>query len=139
MKAPAGPCANRRRDTGPELAIRRILHAHGLRYRVDVRPLADLNRRADIVYPRARVAVFIDGCFWHGCPEHYTPPKTNGDFWVTKVMTNRDRDREADELLAAAGWTVVRIWEHVPAQQAAGLIRDRVSGTGHGGTTRDWR
>lgn len=131
--------ANRRRDTGPELAIRRILHAHGLRYRVDVRPLPDLNRRADIVFPRARVAIFVDGCFWHGCPEHYTPPKANGDFWATKVATNRDRDRETDEHLTAAGWTVVRIWEHVPASRAVELIRDRVASAGHAAAARDFR
>lgn len=121
--------ANRRRDTGPELAVRRILHAQGLRYRIDTRPVPNLNRRADIVFRAARVAVFIDGCFWHGCPAHYTPPKTNRDFWAGKVAANRERDCETDELLAEAGWTVIRLWEHVPAVQAAAQIRDHLPRT----------
>jgi DNA mismatch endonuclease (patch repair protein) len=104
--------ANRRRDTAPEMAIRRLVHAAGLRYRVDAKPLPDLNRRADMVFTRARVAVFIDGCYWHGCGEHGTVAKTNPGYWGNKIEGNRRRDRDTDRMLAAAGWHVVRIWEH---------------------------
>lgn len=103
---------NRRRDTTPELAVRRLVHAAGLRYRVDFRPLPQLNRTADLVFRRAKVAVFIDGCFWHGCPEHHTVARTNAVYWADKVRGNRERDAETDRTLANHGWTVVRIWEH---------------------------
>lgn len=107
--------ANRGRDTGPELVVRRALHARGLRYRVD-HPLAfDRRRRADIVFIRAKVAVFIDGCFWHGCPEHGTTPRTNTEFWRAKIERNRARDRDTTERLEALGWVVLRFWEHTPA------------------------
>ena len=79
---------NRRRDTAPELLIRRLLHAQGLRYRVDWPLPFDRRRRADIVFTRQKVAVFIDGCFWHGCPEHYIAPRANGEFWADKVARN---------------------------------------------------
>lgn len=104
--------ANRGRDTAPELAVRRRLHAMGLRYRVSVRPVQNLRRTADIVFARARIAVFIDGCFWHGCPEHYQAPVRNGDFWLAKRTRNRERDAETDAALTAAGWTPLRFWEH---------------------------
>ncbi|MTB89040.1 very short patch repair endonuclease [Aeromicrobium senzhongii] len=104
--------SNRGRDTQPELAVRRIVHAQGLRYRVDARPLPQLNRRADLVFTRVKVAVFIDGCFWHGCPVHHTKAKANAEFWATKVATNRSRDEETNRLLDDAGWCVVRAWEH---------------------------
>ncbi len=95
--------ANRGRDTAPELAVRRRLHAMGLRYRVSARPVQNLRRTADIVFTRARIAVFIDGCFWHGCPEHYQAPVRNGDFWLAKRTRNRERDAETDAALTAAG------------------------------------
>lgn len=95
---------NRSRDTKPELAIRTILHAAGFRYRVHCAPLKSLRRRADIVFGPARVAVFIDGCYWHGCPEHYVPPKTNSSYWNPKIAGNIARDRDTDEKLTAAGW-----------------------------------
>jgi DNA mismatch endonuclease (patch repair protein) len=114
--------ANRGRDTKPELAVRRILHARGLRYRVGVRPLPGLNRTADIVFPGRRVCVFVDGCFWHGCEQHYAPPKTNRDFWEKKAASNKARDADTDERLRAAGWTIVRAWEHEPPEE----IADRV-------------
>ena len=118
---------NRGRDTKPELAIRRLVHAAGLRYRVDARPLAQLNRRADMVFSRAKVAVFVDGCFWHGCPTHHTVARSNASYWADKVTTNRDRDAETDRLLAEAGWTVIRAWEHeapqAVAQQVIGAVR----------------
>lgn len=113
---------NRRRDTKPEMAVRRAVHALGLRYRVDARPLADLNRRADLVFKRANVAVFVDGCYWHGCPEHGTTPKQNATYWGPKIRRNRDRDAETDRLLGEAGWVTVRIWEHEDAHEAARRI-----------------
>lgn len=84
----------------------------GLRYRVSVRPVPNLRRTADIVFTRARIAVFIDGCFWHGCPAHYQAPVRNGDFWRAKRKRNRERDAETDAALTAAGWTPLRFWEH---------------------------
>jgi len=115
--------ANRRRDTQPELAVRRLVHAAGLRYRVDAPPIPTLNRRADLVFSRARVAVFIDGCYWHGCPTHGTRAKTNQEYWLAKIQRNRDRDAETDRLLRAAGWTVLRAWEHeVPHEVAARVV-----------------
>lgn len=111
--------ANRGRDTQPELALRRAVHALGLRYRVSVRPLPDVRRTADLVFTRAKVAVFLDGCFWHGCPDHHTKAATNAAYWADKVEKNRARDRETDALLKAAGWVTVRIWEHEDPREAA--------------------
>ena len=104
----------RSRDTAPELAIRRLLHAQGLRYRVDRRlPLPGVRRRADIVFGPGRIAVFIDGCFWHGCPIHGNPKiKSNTWYWPDKIQRNQDRDRDTDSRLRAVGWAVVRAWEH---------------------------
>ncbi len=118
--------ANRSRDTGPELALRRLVHAAGLRYRVAARPLPGLRRTADLVFRPARVAVFVDGCFWHGCPEHASDPRTNADYWIPKLARNAERDRETDALLAEAGWLSIRIWEHEDAVVAAGRIIDVV-------------
>lgn len=103
---------NRSRDTKPELAVRRLLHAKGLRYRVNFRPLPSVRRTADVVFSRARVAVFIDGCFWHGCPDHYRAPGSNVTYWSEKVSRNRNRDIETTEHLEAAGWVVLRFWAH---------------------------
>ncbi|MEU9758195.1 very short patch repair endonuclease [Streptomyces althioticus] len=111
--------AIRSRDTKPEIMIRRLVHAAGLRYRVAARPLPDLRRTADMVFRPAKVAVFIDGCYWHGCPEHYVPPKTNSGYWSEKVVRNVKRDRETDELLTSAGWLVLRFWEHEPSDACA--------------------
>ncbi|MFF2271738.1 very short patch repair endonuclease [Agromyces sp. NPDC058136] len=119
--------ANRRRDTKTELAVRRLLHARGLRYRVDLAPLPSLRRRrADIVFTRAKVAVFIDGCFWHGCPEHATNPKQNADYWGPKLAANIARDRNTDTQLRAADWTVLRFWEHEDAERVAATIEAAV-------------
>jgi DNA mismatch endonuclease (patch repair protein) len=116
--------ANRSRDTGPELALRRLLHALGLRYRVSVRPLKEVRRTADVVFGPAKVAVFVDGCFWHGCPDHGTVPVTNADYWVPKLERNVERDRHTDELLRTAGWVSIRVWEHEdPAPAAARIAR----------------
>lgn len=114
--------ANRRRDTQPELRIRRILHSRGLRYRTDYAPGEDRRRRADIVFTRAKIAVFVDGCFWHGCPEHFIPPKSNPEYWGPKIEANRRRDVETTERLRNAGWTVMRFWEHDDSEVAAEAI-----------------
>lgn len=114
--------ANRRRDTRPELRIRRLLHAAGLRYRVDTAAGSDKRRRADIVFTRAKVAVFIDGCFWHGCPKHFVTPKANSDYWTPKIEANRRRDLDTTARLESEGWTVVRFWEHEDPQSVADVI-----------------
>ena len=111
-----------RRDTKPELALRRELWRRGMRYRVDLAPVCGMRRRADVVFTRAKVAVYIDGCFWHSCPIHSTVPKANRDWWVAKLAANVRRDRETDALLGAAGWHVLRVWEHESAFEAADRI-----------------
>ena len=115
-----------RRDTRPELALRRLLHSRGLRYRVDRPPLPGMRRRADLVFSGTRVAVFVDGCFWHRCPVHGTSPKNNADWWRDKLDRNVLRDRETDAALEAAGWTVLRFWEHDSADEAAGRVAQEV-------------
>ena len=117
---------NRSRDTKPELRLRSCLHALGLRYRVAVRPLASIRRTADVVFTKARVAVFVDGCYWHGCPEHYRPAKRNTEFWSEKIGKNRQRDAETDLLLEQAGWVVIRIWEHEDVPTAAQRVKGAV-------------
>jgi DNA mismatch endonuclease, patch repair protein len=119
--------ANRGRDTGPELAVRRALHARGLRYRVDHPLPFDRRRRADIAFTRAKVAVFIDGCFWHGCPEHGTTPRTNTAFWAAKIARNRERDEDTTDRLDALGWTVLRFWEHEDAGRSAEIVARTVA------------
>jgi len=100
---------NRSRDTKPELALRSAVHAAGLRYRVSARPLPKLARTADLVFRPSRVAVFLDGCFWHGCPMHNTKASANADYWARKVEQNVEQDRDTDARLAAAGWLPVRV------------------------------
>ena len=112
----------RTRDTGPELAVRQRLHALGYRYRVDHRPQPDLRARGDLVFTRARVVVFVDGCFWHRCPRHATSPRHNGAWWRAKLDANVARDRATDRRLADADWRVVRIWEHEDPVIVADLI-----------------
>lgn len=119
--------ANRGRHTGPELAVRRALHARGLRYRVDHPLPFDRRRRADVVFTRAKVAVFIDGCFWHGCPEHGTTPRTNTAFWSAKIERNRVRDADTTARLEALGWSVLRFWEHDDVATAAERVLRAVS------------
>lgn len=114
--------SNKSRDTKPELALRRAVHALGLRYRVSMRPLPKVRRTADLVFIKAKVAVFMDGCFWHGCPEHHAKSATNAAYWADKVERNRERDAETDGLLREAGWSVVRIWEHEDPTEAASRI-----------------
>ena len=111
-----------RRDTGPELALRRELHRRGLRFRTHDPGVAG---RPDIVFTRARLAVFVDGCFWHRCPEHGTQPKNNGAWWAAKLDGNVARDRRQEQQLVDEGWTVVRIWEH----EVVGEACDRIEAT----------
>jgi DNA mismatch endonuclease (patch repair protein) len=118
--------SQKRRDTGVELAIRRRLHALGYRYRVDHRLEPSLRVRGDLVFTRRKVVVFVDGCFWHGCPEHSTEPKTNADWWREKLAANRARDERTTAALENLGWEVVRIWEHVPLDEAVSAIRARL-------------
>ncbi|MFE2127569.1 very short patch repair endonuclease [Streptomyces amritsarensis] len=113
-----------RRNTGPELAVRKLLHAAGLRYRLQVKVPTMPRRTIDIAFPGAKVAVFLDGCFWHGCPEHATQPKANAQWWREKLDKNMARDRETSELLAAAGWTVLRFWEHETAESVVARVID---------------
>ncbi|SDM62529.1 T/G mismatch-specific endonuclease [Lentzea albidocapillata subsp. violacea] len=120
---------NRGKDTRPELMLRSLLHRRGLRYRVDARPIADVRRRADVVFPGNRVAVFVDGCFWHGCPEHHRPATKNADFWREKIDGNKSRDVETTRTLTDAGWTVIRVWEHDDVEQAATQIEETVRRT----------
>jgi DNA mismatch endonuclease (patch repair protein) len=113
-------------DTKPELALRRRLHARGLRYRVHRRPLAGLRRQADVIFPRERVAVFVDSCFWHRCPEHYHAPKANAAWWEAKTRRTSERDRETDALLREAGWLPLRVWEHEDLDEAVVRVADAV-------------
>ncbi len=112
--------SQRRRDTTAEVALRKELFARGLRYRVDFRVVG--MQRVDVAFTRARVAVFVDGCFWHRCPVHGTIPKTNRDWWIAKLEANERRDRATDEQLAALGWSVTRVWEHESVAAAADRI-----------------
>jgi DNA mismatch endonuclease (patch repair protein) len=125
--------ANRRRDTGVERAVRSRLHARGLRFRVDfpIRPDgAARSIRPDVVFPRLRIALFIDGCFWHGCPIHGTlPATTNADYWRSKISENRARDARHDAELTAAGWTVARAWEHEDPDAVASRVSSLVKGS----------
>lgn len=102
----------KRKDTAPELALRRELHARGLRYRVAFPVPGQRRRTIDVAFTRAKVAVFVDGCFWHGCPEHGTRPRSNSAWWRDKLAANRARDADTDQALIGLGWTVVRAWEH---------------------------
>lgn len=112
----------KRRDTKVEVEIRRRLHALGLRFRVDYRLEPALRVRGDIVFTRRKVVVFVDGCFWHGCPVHATQPENNADWWREKLAANVARDRRNRETLTALGWTVESIWEHETPERAAEQI-----------------
>ena len=119
---------NRARDTRPELALRQALHALGYRYRVDIKPVPELNRRADFAFTKKHVAVFVHGCYWHGCPDHYTVPKSNADYWSQKVARNRERDLETVQRLTDVGWEVVVVWEHDPVDEAVKRVRQALAG-----------
>lgn len=113
---------NRNRDTAPELLLRSLVHAAGLRYRVAAKPLPKMRRTADMVFRPVKVAVFIDGCYWHGCPEHFVMPKTNRSYWEEKIGRNIQRDRDTDNRLAEAGWLVLRFWEHLEPEACAATV-----------------
>lgn len=117
----------RGRDTAPEMKVRRELHRRGLRYRVNFKPVSTLKRTVDIAFTRQRVAVLIDGCFWHGCPEHFRPAK--GDqrgFWAAKIAENQRRDRDSTRAFTLAGWTVLRFWEHTNPVEVADKVENEV-------------
>lgn len=130
---PSSPEASRRmarvrqKGTGAELAIRKELYQRGARYRVDFTVLKKPRRVADIAFPGLKIAVFVDGCFWHGCPEHASWPKQNAEFWRQKIETNRARDVDTDSRLVALGWKVIRLWEHKSPASAAQKIMGRVA------------
>lgn len=115
--------SNRRRDTAPEMEIRKAVHALGLRYRVDyLVPDVGIVVRPDLVFTKRKVCVFVDGCFWHRCPEHGSQPKSNKAFWEEKLARNVARDERATKALELRGWRVVRFWEHDDPQSAAQKI-----------------
>lgn len=116
----------RGRDTAPEIAVRKLIHAMGLRYRVNTAPIPGFRRSADIVFCKERVAVMIDGCFWHGCPLHYRPATIRSDFWSKKCEDNQRRDRETNARLRAAGWLVLRYWEHEIPSAVADSIKSAI-------------
>lgn len=117
----------KRRDTVPELAIRRVLHARGFRYLVDRQVIPGLRRRADLVFSSSKVAVFVDGCFWHRCPNHGTLPKSNGKWWATKLERNRQRDAHTNRELRRLGWRVIRVWEHESPARAAARVEAAIN------------
>jgi len=117
----------RRTDTAPELLLRQELHARGLRYRVQARVPGLPRRRIDILFTKHKLAVSVDGCFWHGCPDHWIAPKNNAEWWLWKVRVNQERDADTDRILASLGYTSLRIWEHVPPRDAADLVMARLN------------
>lgn len=123
---------NRRTDTKPELYLRSALHARGMRFRKDflIRPSHGRSVKVDITFTRPRVAVFVDGCFWHGCPEHGHTPKANSHYWYPKLKRNRERDERVDSALTRDGWKVVRIWEHTPLDEAVEIVVSAVAERG---------
>lgn len=123
----------RSRETAPEIEVRKVLHAMGLRYRLHRKVPGRPRRTVDIAFPREEVAVFIDGCFWHGCPDHGKRPTTNAEWWNWKIDTTIARDRDTETALMEAGWTVVRCWEHEAPSEAAqriALVLRNVRGKG---------
>jgi DNA mismatch endonuclease (patch repair protein) len=117
---------NRGQDTGPEQAIRSALHRHGLRFRKHASPLRGLRCQVDAVFSREKVAVFVDGCFWHGCPEHGRVPKDRNGYWAAKLGRNMERDQRNNKALSDAGWLVLRYWEHEDPAQVALDVRSAV-------------
>jgi len=117
----------RQRDTYPEIRLRSILHRMGFRYRTHLEPISGLRICADILFPKIKIALFVDGCFWHSCPEHGTVPKANRQWWKQKLATNVERDEKREKTLQSKGWTVIRIWEHedpeIASQNIAKAVR----------------
>ena len=119
---------NRRTDTAPEVALRHALHKLGYRFRKDfVIQAEDARTHADIVFTRRRVIVFVDGCYWHGCPAHCRVPERNRDYWLAKIGRNRSRDAKLTVALRKAGWNVVRVWEHEPLEEAVTRVCNTLS------------
>ena len=119
--------SNKGRDTLPEVRVRSALHRAGLRFRKHVRPVPELNCTADVVFPKEHVAIFVDGCYWHSCPDHRGKlPVTNQDWWKAKLDATRRRDRFNTAVLEAAGWTVVRVWEHEEVGAVVLAVTDAV-------------
>jgi DNA mismatch endonuclease (patch repair protein) len=118
---------NRATDTGPEVTVRRLLHREGLRFFKHRRPVAELRCRADVVFVTEQVAVFIDGCFWHGCPQHGRQPRANSGYWAQKLARNMARDRRNDALLESQGWLVLRAWEHEPSEAVVARVAHAVA------------
>ncbi len=126
--------SNRRRDTAPEKRLRSALHARGRRFRVDLAIPTEAGRpRPDMAFTGARVAVFVDGCFWHCCPIHGRPPVSNGHYWGPKLARNVARDGADTAQLERAGWTVVRLWEHVPVDEAVDAVEAALAGAATNG------
>jgi DNA mismatch endonuclease (patch repair protein) len=121
--------AVRQRDTDIEVALRSEVHRLGLRFRINQPPLPGIRRRADLVFRSCRVAVYVDGCFWHMCPLHASWPKSNADWWRKKIEDNQRRDLDTDSCLHAAGWTVIRVWGHEDPAEAAARVADAVRKT----------
>ncbi|MCT9127674.1 very short patch repair endonuclease [Cupriavidus gilardii] len=117
----------RQKGTNAEIALRREMFRIGLRYRVDYEVLKKPRRIADIVFPGRKIAIFVDGCFWHGCPEHATWPKRNAEFWRQKIEANRQRDADTNERLQSLGWTVLRFWSHQSPTEAARAVARAVA------------
>ncbi|WBB82409.1 very short patch repair endonuclease [Micromonospora sp. WMMD882] len=118
----------RRRDTSPELAVRQELHRAGLRYRIHVPVPGMVRRTMDICFPKARLSIFIDGCYWHGCPDHGTMPKSNSQWWAHKLARNQERDAETSAHLKSLGWTVMRFWSHESPDRVAEVVGAHVRG-----------
>lgn len=129
-RARRATAANRGQGSRLEIAVRSRVHAKGLRYFVGRRPVPGLRRSADLLFPRARLVVLLDGCFWHGCPDHLRMPSANPAYWPTKIARNIARDRETDRALTEAGWRVLRFWEHEDPEDIARRIEDVVTELG---------
>jgi len=131
--SPSSPEASRRmakirqKGTDAEVALRRQLYRIGLRYRIDYEVLKKPRRVADIAFPGRKIAIFVDGCFWHGCPEHASWPKRNAEFWRQKIETNQLRDTDTNERLRSLGWTVLRFWSHESPTDAAAVVANMVT------------
>nr|WP_216638616.1 very short patch repair endonuclease [Mycobacterium colombiense] len=125
--------SNRSRDTRPEMALRRALHAAGLRYRLNTRPIADSRMTVDVVFPRARVAVEVRGCFWHGCPKHHRPSQRNADFWASKIAGNIKRDEAKRIALEVQGWRLIVVWEHDDVAEAVERVKAAIGNAADSG------
>lgn len=123
-----------RAESAPERALRSELHRLGLRFRKHVAPVQGTRCRPDVVFTLSRVAVFVDGCFWHLCPQHFRPPRANAEWWMTKLERNVERDRQHDEVLRQHGWAVVRVWEHEDVREAARRV-ERLARTRRGASS----